>query len=94
MFVTPVNRLPRTHFWRKVSAACLGAGMTMRQQGDAEGALSFDPNNQEQVRLAMKLAGVRPKRRMSEEQRLRMTAVLADARKRKLRPYEEREITL
>ena len=62
MFITPVSKPARTHYWRKMSAQCVVAGMTMRQCGDAEGALSFNPDNRDHVRLAMKLAGVRPKR--------------------------------
>lgn len=68
MFIKPVSKPARTHFWRKMSAQCVAAGMTARQCGDAEGALSFDPNNHDQVQLAMKLAGVRPKRRSSVTQ--------------------------
>jgi hypothetical protein len=68
MFITPVRMPARTHFWRKVSAQCVTSGMTMRQRGDAEGTLSFDPLNHEHARLAMKLAGVRPKRLASSTQ--------------------------
>jgi hypothetical protein len=68
IFVTPVSKPARTMFWNKMRKACSAAGMTLRQCGDAEGAFSFDPENSEHVRLAMKLAGVRPKRRMSPNQ--------------------------
>jgi hypothetical protein len=68
MFITPVRKPARTHFWRKMSTQCLAAGMTPRQCADAEGALSFDPNNHEHARLTMKLAGVKPKRLASATQ--------------------------
>jgi hypothetical protein len=44
------------------------AGATVRQDGDAEGAVSFDPTNPTLARLAIKYAGVKPKRRSSEKQ--------------------------
>jgi hypothetical protein len=68
MFITPVSKPARTHSWRKMSVQCVAAGMMRRQSGDVEGALSFDPLNPEHVRLAMKLAGIRPKRLSSVNQ--------------------------
>jgi hypothetical protein len=38
IFVSPVNHHPRMVFWKRMSASCVLAGMTRRQQGDAEGA--------------------------------------------------------
>jgi hypothetical protein len=49
--------------------------MVLRQNGDAEGVLSFDPKNAEQVKIALKLAGVKPKRRVSSEERARLQAI-------------------
>lgn len=43
---------PRPKKWGNVRRACIAAGMTLLQNGDSEGCLSFDPNNREQVRLA------------------------------------------
>lgn len=74
MSITPVSKPARTHFWRKMSAQCVAAGMTMRQRGDAEGVLSFDPLSPEHVRLAMKLAGVRARRQLSAEHRAKLLA--------------------
>ena len=56
----------------------------LRQKGDAEGAISFNPENGEQVQLAIKLAGVKRKRQMSEKQKAVAEAALrlALARKR------------
>ena len=42
---------------------------------NAEGALSFDPKNAEQVKIALKLAGVKAKRRVSPEERARLQAI-------------------
>jgi hypothetical protein len=54
--------------WNAFKRAATDAGMTLRQNGDSEGLLSFDPANKEQLKLAIKIAGVRPKRQMSEKQ--------------------------
>lgn len=69
IFCTPATEAPRTGFWNRLSAACKLAGMTPRQVGDAEGAFSFDSAIPGHVKLALKLADARPKRRVSEEQR-------------------------
>jgi len=52
----------QVRFWGHACKKMLGAGMTLRQDGDREGALSFDPHNPKASRLAMKLAGVRSRR--------------------------------
>jgi hypothetical protein len=46
---------------------CRSPGMTVRQNGDSEGALSFDGSNPAHAKLAIKIAGVRPKRQLSAE---------------------------
>jgi|SRR5215469_3581789 len=61
--------------WTAIRKKCLAAGMTLRQNGDDEGALSFDPNSRQQSRLAIKLAGARPKRQLSPEHRAKLLAV-------------------
>lgn len=92
MFITPVSKPTRTHFWRKMSAQCVASGMSMRQCGDAEGTLSFDALNPEHFRLAMKLAGVRPKRLASAAQ----MANLAKGNRFQKRPdtRTERELSI
>jgi hypothetical protein len=40
----------------------------VRQNGDSEGVLSFDPNDREQAKLAIKMAGARAKRNTSTAQ--------------------------
>ena len=71
---------PRPRLWNFIRDKCLATGMTLLQNGDAEGALSFDPNNWEQARLAIKLTKVRPKTRMSEERRQAQLRILEKAR--------------
>jgi hypothetical protein len=64
----------RMGHWSRVRRKCLAAGMTLRQNGDDEGAFSFDPSNRTQAALAIKLAGARPKRRLSPEHRAKLLA--------------------
>jgi hypothetical protein len=61
--------------WSGIRKKCIAAGMTLRQNAENEGALSFDPNNKPQSRLAIKVTGVRPKRRLSPEHRAKLLAV-------------------
>jgi hypothetical protein len=67
------NARPRR--WAGIRKNCLEAGMMLRQNGDDEGALSFDPKNQQQARLAIKVTGARPKRRLSPEHREKLRAM-------------------
>lgn len=53
----------------------MAAGFTLLQDGDAEGAAAFDPLNAEQVRLAVKLAGVKTRRCVSEEVKARLASL-------------------
>lgn len=69
----PKNARPRR--WAGIRKKCLKAGMTLRQDGKDEGALSFDPNNRPQARLAIKISGARPKRQLSPEHRAKLLAV-------------------
>lgn len=56
------------HRWRTARAAFLAAGMAITQNGDAEGVATFDPNNADQVRLALRYARVRRKKTVSKDQ--------------------------
>jgi hypothetical protein len=71
---------PRTKLWNSVRRKCIAAGMTLRQNGDDEGALSFDPNNAVQVKLAIKCVRARARRRVSEAHRMKLVANAALAR--------------
>jgi hypothetical protein len=65
---------PRTWLWNTLKDRAQAAGMTLRQCGDSEGAFSFDPSNEEQCRLALKIAGTRKWRQLSPEHRARLIA--------------------
>ncbi len=75
----PAKRAPKTYgnFKRKA----LPLGMTLLQDGDSEGCLSFSPKDKEQVKLAIQIGKVRAKRQMSPEQALAVATRLAAARK-------------
>lgn len=38
IFMSSIKKALRTNLWKKFKAACLDAGMVLRQNGDAEGA--------------------------------------------------------
>lgn len=67
-FMTDGRKAPRTELWNKFHAACLSAGMTPRQIGDAEGSFSFDPKNSKQAKVAIQGIRARVKRQLSPEQ--------------------------
>lgn len=65
--------------WRPKTAgnfrrSAIALGMKTLQVGDSELALLFDPKNRAQVRLAIKIAGARPKRKISPEHIERLQA--------------------
>ena len=72
----------RPRRWAGIRKKCLAVGMTLRQNGDDEGALSFDPNNRKQARLAIKVSGARPKRQLSPEHRAKLLAFSFQKRQR------------
>lgn len=69
---------PRARLWSLVKAQGTSAGMAVRQNGESEGTLLFDPANAEQARLALKLVRGRAKRVMSAAQ----SQALAEGRAR------------
>jgi len=74
---------PRARLWSVVKARGMAAGMTVRQNGDSEGTLIFEPNDAEQARLAIKLVRIRPKRILTDEQRSVLAARLSKGALRK-----------
>lgn len=63
--------LPGTHHaktWGNMRRSGVEAGMTLVQNGDAEGCLEFDRRDKAQVKLAIKIAKVRAKRQRTPEQ--------------------------
>jgi hypothetical protein len=61
--------------WSGIRKKCIAAGMILQQNAEDEGALSFDPKNKQQSCLAIKVTGVRPKRRLSPGHRAKLLAV-------------------
>lgn len=80
MFMTSSKKSPRTQLWRKFQSACLDAGMTPHQIGDAEGSFLFDPSNQTQAKVAIRAAKAKARKRISPERRAALVATLAAAR--------------
>lgn len=78
---------PKT--WGNFKRAAVAAGMTARQNGDSEGCLSFDPKNNEQAKLAIKIAKVRPKRQPTPEQVAKFVAATQNARFKALDPLQK-----
>jgi hypothetical protein len=68
MSITPATKPARPFFWRKHRDLGLAAGMKLRQNGDAEGCLTFNPGNAGQLKIAFRLAGVERKRQMNQKQ--------------------------
>ncbi len=78
---------PKT--WGNFKRAAAPAGMTLRQNGDSEGCLSFDPKNNEQAKVAIKIAKVRPKRQPTPEQVAKFVAATKNARFEALGPLQK-----
>jgi hypothetical protein len=74
----PGKRTPKT--WGNHKRAAIALGMTLRQNGDSEGTLSFDPANGPQSTLALRIAKARAKRILSPERAAAGAARLAKAR--------------
>jgi hypothetical protein len=75
--------------WGNFRRAAVAAGMTLRLNGDSEGCLSFDPDNNEQAKLAIKIAQVRPKRQRAPEQVAKFVAATQAARLKALDPLQK-----
>jgi hypothetical protein len=73
------------HVWNAAKSAFIKAGMKICQNGDHEGAATFDPNNVQQVKLAMRYAGIRRPRPVSPKQ----AEALAKGRVARLRKTEK-----
>jgi hypothetical protein len=68
---------PRKRYWGCVRTSLHEAKMTtLVQDGDGEGAALFDPENPNQARLAIRVAGIKRKRRLTPAQRNQRIAYL------------------
>jgi hypothetical protein len=70
--------------WGNLRRKAVALGMSIRQNGDSEGAISFDPENRDQAKLAIKIARARQKKQLSPDRLLAMLANLAKAREMRL----------
>lgn len=66
--------------WGNFKRAAALIGMVLTQDGDSEGCLAFDPQNSGQVKLAVKIAKVRIRKKLSPERKAALAATLAVAR--------------
>lgn len=58
----------RPRLWSHAKRKLEAVGLTIWQDGDHEGSTLFDPTNTVQARLALRLAGIKRKRRQSPRQ--------------------------
>lgn len=66
--------------WVNARKKLIAAGFTIHQDGDAEGIALFDPSNNAQAKLALRLAGVKTRRQLAPEEAAAVAARLAAAR--------------
>ena len=70
------------HLWKARRATCVNAGMTLRQNGDVEGCLSFDPRDKAQAKLAIQVVRCRVRRVATPEQIARLNQIRPKVGKR------------
>jgi len=59
--------------------------MILVQDADSEGSLAFDPSNAQQVAIAMRIAKIHKRRRISKSRRQELCGYLVDARNKRSR---------
>jgi len=74
-WITDGKKPARTGLWNRTKAKCLAAGMTLSQEGEAEGIFVFDPADPVQAKLAIKSVKARAKRKMTPEALTRLAIV-------------------
>src|SRR5271157_415044 len=67
---------PRRQYWGFIRTVLLKLGFVVLQNGDGEGAATFNANNPEQAKAAVRAARIKRKRQISPEQRERQIARL------------------
>ena len=88
-WITDGKKAARTGLWNRTKVKCLAAGMTLSQEGDAEGVFVFDPADPVQAKLAIKSVKARVKRQMTPERRAALSETLAKARCVARKPCQE-----
>jgi hypothetical protein len=68
------------HQWSSAKKTLMGAGFTIRQDGDTEGTALFNPADHSQAQLALRVAGVRFRRVLTDGQRQAAATHLARVR--------------
>jgi hypothetical protein len=68
---------PRKQYWGFTKRTLIALGCEVVQDGDGEGAATFDPSNSEQVKAAIKAAGIKRIRYLSPEEKQRRTRLLS-----------------
>ena len=69
--------------WNSIRQKLINAGAAVRQNGDVDGIVQFDPENKKLAKLILKLTGARAKRQLSPEQKQVLADRLARAREEK-----------
>jgi hypothetical protein len=72
MIIWRKNQTIRKKYWGYTRSALKHAGCNVIQNGDYEGAATFNPNNPAQSSLAIKAAGIKRKKILSETERSRL----------------------
>ena len=67
---------PKPRLYTSIKKKCLSVGMTLLLDCQAEGTFSFDPEDEAQARMAIKVAQIRPKKRISEAHKEKLLAGL------------------
>jgi hypothetical protein len=88
------DQSPKARMWNALTLEAKAAGMVLRQSGDGEGAFSFDPSNETQCRLALKIAGVRKRRQLSPEHVSKLVAAGRRALQNRINPALQRGYSL
>lgn len=76
--------------WHSIRKTLLAAGFELRQNGDCEGSLSFDPQDRKQAKLAIKVMGANSRRQLTESQKAELTERLRTAYKSGFQAAQER----
>lgn len=74
VIVMPVP--PRKQYWGYTRTALISVGCSVVQDGDGEGAATFDPANLEQVKAALKAARVKKRKLLTPEDSARRAALI------------------
>ena len=69
--------------WTYAKRRLVAAGLRVKQDGDTDGVLTFDPENRAQARLALKVAGIKTRRKTAPPSSAQLAARTAFADRRR-----------